>query len=294
MRFINPKIDFAFKKIFGNEQHKNILISFLNAILYDNQPHIETLEIIDPYNAPKLSGLKDTFLDVRAKLSDGSQVIIEMQVLAVAGFGKRVLYNISKAYSGQLKRADDYSTLNPVIGLTITDFDMFERDTAPDVVSRYGFYDQEHNVAYPNDDITLVFVELTKFSKTLDELSTLTDKWLYFLRYASQLEDVPTELSDDAVLVEAFDVANRINLSQAELDALENKEFFVGSMSRTLKMATQQAEKRGMERGREDGLQEGRQEGIKTVARQLLDVLDDDTISQKTGLTVDEVRQLRN
>ena len=65
-------------------------------------------------------------------------------------------------------------------------------------------------------------------------------------------------------------------------------------MSRTLKMATQQAEKRGMERGREDGLQEGRQEGIKTVARQLLDVLDDDTISQKTGLTVDEVRQLRN
>lgn len=110
MTFINPKISFGFKKIFGDEQHKSILISFLNAIL-DGQQTIQDLQILDPYNAPKLSGLKDTFLDVKAKLVDGTQVIIEMQVLAVEGFGKRVLYNVAKSYSAQLKPKADYSTL---------------------------------------------------------------------------------------------------------------------------------------------------------------------------------------
>ena len=122
MRFLNPKTDFAFKKIFGSEQSKDILISFLNALVYEGQPTIEDLAIIDPYQAPQLKGMKDTFLDVKAKLRNKTNVIIEMQVLNVLGFEKRVLYNAAKSFSIQLDRGYEYDRLYPVVALTITDF----------------------------------------------------------------------------------------------------------------------------------------------------------------------------
>ena len=108
MIFINPKIDFAFKKIFGSEDSKDILISFLNALIYEAQPVINDLEILDPYLAPKIRGIKNTYLDIKAKITDaetGEQrtVIIEMQVLNIEGFEKRILYNAAKSYS--MKRA---------------------------------------------------------------------------------------------------------------------------------------------------------------------------------------------
>ncbi len=90
MVFINPKTDFAFKKIFGSTDSKDILISFLNALLYEGEPIIEDLEIIDPYAASKVRGLKDTYLDVKAKITGNKTVIIEMQVLNLAAFEKRV------------------------------------------------------------------------------------------------------------------------------------------------------------------------------------------------------------
>jgi predicted transposase/invertase (TIGR01784 family) len=99
MIFINPKIDYAFQKIFGSSESKDILISFLNALIYEGHPTIEDLKIINPNLPPKLEGLKDTYLDVKAKLKDGTLVIIEMQVLNVQSFGKRVLYNAAKTYA---------------------------------------------------------------------------------------------------------------------------------------------------------------------------------------------------
>ncbi len=83
---INPKTDFAFKKIFGSEQSKDILISFLNALLYEARPVIEDLQILTPYLAPKIHGIKYTYLDVRARITGNKTVIIEMQVLNVEGF----------------------------------------------------------------------------------------------------------------------------------------------------------------------------------------------------------------
>ena len=140
MIFINPKIDFAFKKIFGSEDSKDILISFLNALIYDSQPVITDLEILNPYVAPKIRGLKDSYLDIKAKIidiatGDRRTVIIEMQVLNVEGFEKRILYNAAKSYSTQLISGQGYSLLNPVIALTITDFVMFSE--LSNVISRF-------------------------------------------------------------------------------------------------------------------------------------------------------------
>ena len=90
MRFISPKTDFAFKRIFGSSEHPEILISFLNAMLYDGEPTIQDIEIIDPYSAASVTGLKDTYLDVKAKITGNKTVIVEMQVLNVAAFVRRV------------------------------------------------------------------------------------------------------------------------------------------------------------------------------------------------------------
>ena len=93
MRFLNPKTDFAFKKIFGSNESTEILLSFLNAILGLESPYrLRHLTILDPYSAPKINGMKDTYLDVKACDEQGKDYIIEMQVLNVAGFEKRVLY----------------------------------------------------------------------------------------------------------------------------------------------------------------------------------------------------------
>ena len=92
MRFLNMKTDYAFKKVFGSENSKNILISFLNSTL-ELKSDIEDLSIEDPYNVPKLKGMKDTAVDIKATLKNKTKVIIEMQILNHDGFESRILYN---------------------------------------------------------------------------------------------------------------------------------------------------------------------------------------------------------
>jgi predicted transposase/invertase (TIGR01784 family) len=180
MIFINPKTDYAFKKIFGSSESKDILISFLNALIYEGNPTIEDLEIINPNLPPQVEGLKDTYLDVKAKLADGTLVIIEMQVLNVQSFGKRVLYNAAKTYAFQLQKGEGYRMLKPVIALTITDFEMFP--SSAELISRFVYKEVNSNLIYPENEVDLVFVELPKFSKEEKQLETLTDKWIYFMK----------------------------------------------------------------------------------------------------------------
>jgi predicted transposase/invertase (TIGR01784 family) len=280
--FINPKTDFAFKKIFGSEQSKGILISFLNALLYNENPVIEDLEIINPYLAPKIRGVKDTYLDVRAKITGDKTVIIEMQVLNVESFEKRVLYNAAKAYSVQLQMGEDYSLLNPVIALTITDFTMFEFDK---IISRFVLKEKEYLVDYLSYDIELVFVELPKFTKQLNELATLTDKWIYFLKHAKQLQTVPEVMGTVPEIQQAFAIANQVNLSQDELEDLEKREIFIQDLRGAITKATRQ--------GIQQGIQQGTKETQIEIAKRLLNVLDPQTISQTTGLSIEEIQSLR-
>ena len=256
MTFINPKTAFAFGKIFGSENSKDILISFLNALLYDSQPTIQSLKIYPPYSSPRIRGLKETYLDIKAELDDDTTVIIEMQVLNVEAFEKRILYNAAKAYSTQLETGDKYALLNPVIALTITDFEMFEDFTK--VTSRFVLKEKDFLIDYPVYDIELVFVELPKFKKTLNELETLTDKWIYFLKTAKDLSVVPETMQSVPEIQKAFTIANRCALTREELTDLENEEIYIQDR----RGAISKAVKQGREEGRQVGIKEGRQEGI--------------------------------
>jgi predicted transposase/invertase (TIGR01784 family) len=224
MKFINPKTDYAFKKIFGSDQSQDILISFLNAIVYQGDTVIVSLEIIDPYAPGRISGLKTTYFDVKALLNNGENVLIEMQAFNVPAFGKRLLYNTAKMYVNQLKLGEVYPELRAAIGVAVTDFIMFQEHSK--VISQFTLKEDELLLNYQHSPLKLVFVELPKFNKTLEELTDITDKWLYFLRKAPDLEVIPASMSIVPEIEKAFTIADRVNLSLEEIDDLEKKEQF--------------------------------------------------------------------
>jgi len=274
MKFLDVKTDFAFKKVFGSADSKDLLISFLNSVIeFENKQIITDLTIVDPYNIPMLKGMKDTFVDVKAELGDGSQVIIEMQVLNHEGFEKRVLYNAAKNYSVQLTKGDAYHLLNPVIALTITDFTLF--DSSPELISNFKLLEKKQFIEY-SDDIELIFIELPKFNKAEAELTTIQDKWLYFIKNAGDLDYIPHNLEQE--LEKAFSIANEANLSTEELELQHKKRDWIYIQKSSIELAT----KTGLEQGEW-------QAKVKIIINANQLGLPTKTISELTGVDEDKI-----
>ncbi len=260
MKFLDVRTDFAFKKVFGSEGSKAILLSFLNAFdFFDGRHTITDLTIIDPYQAPKILGMKDSYVDVKAKLDNDASVIIEMQVLNMQGMEQRVLFNAAKAYSTQLLKGESYYLLNPVIALTITDFVMF--DDSPDYKSVFRLLEKERLTQYCGD-IELVFIELPKFNKDEANLKNITERWLYFIKNAGSLASVPATLGESPELTQAFEIANTAGLSAEEEEAQHRRLDFIALQRGSIELAMQKGLEQGLEQGREQGREEGMEEGL--------------------------------
>lgn len=258
MQFLNPLTDYAFKKIFGSAESNDILLSFLNAVLGFAPPYrIAEVRIQDPYLPPSIKGMKDSFVDVRAIDEQGKHYIIEMQIMPVASFEQRVLYNACKKYAGQIASGDDYHLLNDVIALTITDFTMFEHTA---MVSKFKLRD-ESGQDY-SDDLELIFVELPKFRKDESQLADMLDKWCYFLRYAKRLHAIPAALAGEKAIEHAFLIANRAQLSPEELELQERREMFIQDQRGMREKALQDGKLQGLELGLQQGLQQGLEQGL--------------------------------
>jgi predicted transposase/invertase (TIGR01784 family) len=293
MNFLDVKTDYAFKKVFGSEDSKDKLISFLNAIVYENKKtKIKDLTIVDPYNVPLLDGMKNSFVDVKAILDDDTKVIIEMQVLNHQGFEKRVLYNLAKNYSVQLNKAEDFHLLNPVIALNIVDFTMFKNSSK--IITNFKLLEKEEFIDY-SDDIELIFVELPKFKKELKELKTISEQWIYFIKNAGSLEYIPNNL--DKIIQNSLDALNEANLTKDELEAQHKRKEFISIQKLAILKATNDGLIKGIEQGIEKGIEQGIEKGIEQrnieIAKNLLDILDDKTISLKTGLEIEMIESLR-
>ena len=241
MRFIDTKIDFAFKKIFGSSDSKDILINFLNAILYEAQPLIEDLEIIDSQPENPTLGTQETRLDVKATINGDRIALVEIQLINVPSFGNRVLYNAAKSYSQQLTGKDRYERLKTVISLKIADFEMFENQ--PEFMSRFVFQEKEQQFECPDTAIELVFIELPKFSKELAALETTADQWIYFLENTSTLEAVPETLSAVPEINKAFKIASQDNFTQEELNELQKQELWIQDQQIAIDLAREQVTK---------------------------------------------------
>ena len=218
MRFVDVKNDIAFRKIFGNERKTHILISFLNAILkLTGDRVIEEVNIINPYLLPRVAGEKASIIDVRAKDLQGRQFVIEMQVADVDGFDKRVQYYTCRDYSSQIKRGEQYPLLRPTFFIGILDFDFFE-GTA--YLSNHIILDEETH-EHALKDIKFTFIELRKFDKQVDELESLTEKWVYFIKNAENLDVIPENIDDEG-LIEAYKDAEKHTWEREELIAYDN------------------------------------------------------------------------
>ncbi|MBF0603218.1 MAG: Rpn family recombination-promoting nuclease/putative transposase [Nitrospirae bacterium] len=241
MKFIDPRIDFAFKKIFGSENAKDLLISFLESLLrLDGERRIAELTILDPFLAPKIREMKYSILDVKCRDHRGVSYIVEMQVQKVVAFLKRIQYNAAKAYAHQIERGEDYPNLNQVIAITITDFILFEG--FDHCVSRHEPRETITNRPYLHD-ILHVFVELPKFSKSLESLDDILDKWIYFIKYAGSLHEVPENLNV-APFRHAFEMAMVANMTHEELALYDDAGVAIADARGGIELARQEGEQR--------------------------------------------------
>lgn len=276
MKFVDPKTDIAFKKIFGDEAHKNILIEFLNQVLELEYP-IADVKISNSYQAPHLFGLKETSLDIKAKDNSGREFIIEMQVEKEQAFAKRALYYSSKAYSQQLARTEQYHLLKPVIFLGLLDFTVFEHTQ---VYSRHLILNKDTQ-SHDLKDLEFNFIELPKFNKSETELETTADKWLYFIKQADNLNHIPNN-ADTPALQQAYQIAAQHHWTAEELDIYEAQGLKLGRARNIIETA------------HIEGKAEGKIEAKLEIARKLLAVMDDAHIGQMTGLDVNTIAKLRN
>ncbi|XZN90749.1 MAG: Rpn family recombination-promoting nuclease/putative transposase [Microcoleus sp.] len=180
--------------------------------------------------------------------------------------------------------------------MTITDFEMFDHDQ--EVISHFVFKEKERLFEYPDPGMEMIFIELPKFNKQLDELETLTDKWVYFMKNAPCLEVVPSTMENVSEIQQAFAIANETNLNPEELKDLEDRERYImdqqGILRKGIEEGLAQGREQGREEGREEGIALGMREKALEIARQLLNVLDNQTISQTTGLSVEDIQSLRS
>jgi len=287
MRFADPKNDLAFKKIFGSEQHKEILISFLNAVLdFKDAFMIVDVSLANPYQIPKIPELKETILDIKATNQKGDTFIVEMQRKDLGDFAKRSLYYTSQAYVTQLPSGNDYSALKKVYFIGILNFNIFDNQN---YISRHLIINQETNTQ-DLSDFEFSFIELPKFTKEIEELQTLLDKWIYFIKNANHLTFIPELYKTPKAFSDAFEIATQTSWDKQELEVyhyMSLKEFDEINALKT-------AERKGEVRGRKEGRQEGMEsKAIEIAKNSILQGLDNKTISVITGLSQETVESLR-
>jgi predicted transposase/invertase (TIGR01784 family) len=262
--FADPKTDFVFKRIFGSEVHKPLLIELLNALLELEGDHrIVDLKYLSPEQRVPVVELKMSVVDVKCFDQSGRHYVVEMQVLNVEGFEKRVVYNTSKAYVTQLRTGEDYPGLDDVVGVTICDFLLWPGPPAPGgapvpMLSRWRMQEQ-HGGALGLSQVQYVFLELPKYAAG-DEPQGTIDRWAYFFREAENLEMVPPALSVPPYR-EALEVARMAGFSVGELDLYDRAKIAEQDARGALSLAERQGVEKGMRKGLEKGVRKGRAEG---------------------------------
>jgi len=300
---INPRVDIAFKKIFGVEENKDLTISLINSIVSESD-QITDLTLLNPYNPKNFRTDKLSILDIKAQGAMGKKFNIEIQITDEADYDKRALYYWAKLYTEQLKSGEDYSKLSKAIGIHILNF-----TSIPKVEKYHNVFhitEKESNLSYFKD-LELHTIELKKFSDNSDEeltdivakIKNTLDVWVTFLTRNDllNLDNLPKELND-AKLKKAINVLEVMNFSEQERSAYEDHLKWLRIEANTIKNYEERGEARGREEGRVEGEKIGEERGEKAkaieIARRMLKKgLDIDYIIDMTGLNKSEIEGLK-
>ncbi len=268
--FADPKTDFVFKRIFDSEANCHLLIELLNSLLeLDETNRIVKIQYLTPEQKVAVPELKLSVVDVKCFDNQGRHYVVEMQVLNVEGFEKRVVYNTSKAYVMQLDTGKSYPTLCDVVGVTICDFEIWPENSGNSVpmLSRWRMQEQ-HGQAQGLSQVQYVFVELPKYSAGPAPESTV-DRWAYFFREAKNLDVIPPVL-DQAPFRDALEVARMAHFTPEEWDAYDRAKIAEQDARGALTLAN----KEGREEGRKEGREEGRESTLRNNICDLCAMLD--------------------
>ena len=275
---LDPKVDFVFKNIFGSPNHPEILISFLNATLKPKRK-IVTVDIKKTDIEKQYIEDKYSRLDVKATTSNDEIINIEIQLKNENNMIKRSLYYLSKMYEEQLNEKEDYSKLVRTVCINILNFKYLKTDNFH---TGYRFKEIETNEEL-TDVMEVHFIEIPKLEDSNDEKDMLV-AWTEFLKDPEsekesekvrglelsieeirQAKDELIRMSNDSTQRQLYDIrANSLRDKISELNAAERK-----------------------------GIEKGKKEEKMAIARNLLDILDNETIALKTGLTTLDVEKLR-
>ena len=291
MRYLDPKADLTFKKVFG--EHEDLVISLLNALLPLRAEYLPA-ELV-PDNPLR----KNSIVDVRCVDAVGRQFIVEMQMVWSPEFLQRVLFNSAKAYVRQLDKGFDYSLLKPVYSLNLVN-DIFEPQL-PEYYHYFKLVHEEHTEKVI-DGLHLVFVELPKFTPHSMSEKKMQVLWL---RYLTEIKDgtekIPQELLDNAETGKAISVLETSSYNDAQL-ASYDKFWDTISIEKTLynsgerkgrEEGLMEGEAIGMEKGRAEGMAEGRAEEKRKIASGMKQAgIPLETIAVITGLPLEEVKSI--
>ena len=277
-KFLDPKNDIAFRKIFGTKANKEILIHFLNDVIpFTGQRPIVEVTFLPTVQDPEIAAQKSSIVDVLCVDDQGATYIVEMQVARERGFEKRAQYYASKAYISQAEVGSEYHTLKEVIFLAIANFTMFKNKKSykSDHVI-LDFETHEHDLK----DFSFTFIELPKFHKTAKELESMADKWIYFFKHADETsEEELAEISGkDEIIKKAYHELDRYYWTKEERhlydQAEKHKNAYLASMAQKF--------------------DEGKAEGRDAVVRKMIEQrCEDSLIMSVAGITAEQLSQLK-
>ncbi len=305
VRYLDPKADIVFKKIFG--EHPHLLKSFLNAVLplASDNPIVE-LSYLPTEQIPHIPAFKRTIADVKCKDAKGRVFIVEMQINWTDSFKQRLLFGTSQAVVKQLEKGEAYQLLQPVYGLGII-ADIYEKKNQ----AWYHHYQLVKKGDSTNDIIEhlqLIFIELPKFPVYSPEEKKLRLLWLRFLReinektvtVSQELLNVPEILEAVALAEEAAYTPDELNAYDAYWDNVRTeKTLWIGKFEEGLAKGKAEGKAEGRAEGKAEGKVEGRVEGEQKGTEKIaINMLKDneslDKISRFTGLSYEAIAKLKN
>ena len=291
MKYLDPKADLTFKRIFG--EHEDLLISLLNALLpLKEDALIENVEYLTPELAPDIYLGKNSIVDVRCRDQQGRQFLVEMQMLWTPAFQQRVLFNASKAYVRQLDRNRKYEILQPVYSLNLVN-ENFLNDYPDEFIHHYNVVHELHSDKII-EGLHLTFVELQKFKPQSIKERKMAVLWLKFLTEIDEnTQEAPQELLENEATSKALSQVQTMAYTKDELSAYEDFWDKMGAERLLFVDSAKQNLERGLKQGRAEGRAEGEHAKALEIANKLLKAgMPIASISEMTGLSQSEITEL--
>ena len=291
-KYIRLLTDFGFKRIFGTHLNKDLLISFLNA-LFEGSHVITDVKYLNTEHLGDIHTERKAIFDVYCETENGEKFIVEMQNAFQEFFKDRSLFYSTFPIREQGVKGSDWDFhLNHVYTIALLNFDMhdpaFDRDQLSHTVKLCDTY--THKVFY--DKLDFIYVEIAKFDKTVDELSTTFEKWLYVLKNLSRLDNQPQSLRDK-VFDRLFTQAEIAKFNPRELREYEDSRKAYRDLKNCLDTAMREGIEKGRTEGRAEGIAEGRAEGIAIAVKAMYsNGMNVDAIAATMNMTTEKVNEI--